>query len=75
MNLKARKYEFIQKLMVVNEPLFEKLEAILNQELDSSKRVSIEQYNIEIKEAVLDIEDGNYYTQEEVREIASKWGR
>lgn len=75
MDLKVRKYEFIQKLMVVNEPFFEKLESILNQELDFSKRVSIEQYNIEIKEAELDIEDGNYYTQKKVRKIASKWGR
>lgn len=39
----------------------------------SSKRISLEQYNKEIDEAVKDIENGEFYTQEEARKIASQW--
>lgn len=41
----------------------------------SSERISIEQYNKEIDEAERDIENGNYYTQEEVEKMAKEWGR
>lgn len=73
MNLEARKYEFIQKLFHVNEPLLEKLETIINKEESAPKRIGIEQYNIEIDKAIEDVEKGNFYTQEEARKIASKW--
>lgn len=71
MNLETRKYEFIQKLFKVNEALFRKLEAIINTGIiEESQRISVEQYNKEIDEA---IENGNFYTQEEARKIASQW--
>jgi predicted transcriptional regulator len=41
----------------------------------STERISIEQYNKEIDEAERDIENGNYYTQEEVEKRAKEWGR
>lgn len=75
MDLEARKYDFIQKLFTVNEPLFDKLETLMNEELNEPTRISIEEYNKEIDEAVNEIETGNFYTQEEVRKIASQWGR
>lgn len=37
------------------------------------KRISIDQYNKEIDEAVKDIENGEYFTHEEALKIASKW--
>lgn len=73
MDLEARKYEFIQKLFNVNETLFEKLETIINKEAKEFKRISLEQYNKEIDEAIEDVENGNFHTQEEARKIASQW--
>lgn len=74
MNLEARKYEFIQKLFKINEALFRKLEAIINTGIiEESQRISVEQYNKEIDEAIEAIENGNFYTQEEARKIASQW--
>lgn len=73
MDLEARKYEFIQKLFNVNETLFTKLETIMNKEAKESKRISLEQYNKEIDDAIEDVENGNFYTQEEARKIANQW--
>ena len=39
----------------------------------STERISIEQYNKEIDEAEREIENGNYYTQEEVEKRAEEW--
>ena len=39
----------------------------------STERISIEQYNKEIDEAEREIENGNYYTQEEVEKRAKEW--
>jgi hypothetical protein len=76
MDLQTRKYEFIQKLFNVNEVLFEQLESVLKKGIkESSERISLEQYNKELDEAEADIESGNYYTMEEARKIASKWGK
>ncbi len=45
------------------------------EKVTDTKRISIEQYNKELDQAEADIEAGNYYTTEEARKIASKWGR
>ena len=37
------------------------------------QRISIEQYNLELDQAIQEIENGKYYTQEEARKIASQW--
>ncbi|QLE00821.1 hypothetical protein HX109_04290 [Galbibacter sp. BG1] len=73
MDLEIRKYKFIQKLDFINESLFDKLESIVNEEMGETERISLEQYNKEIDKAIVDIEKGEFYTQEEVRRIASKW--
>jgi len=61
----------------VKDPYF--IEAIKNmleyRKKVSTERISIEQYNKEIDEAERDIENGNYYTQEEVEKRAKEWGR
>ncbi|MEW7281081.1 hypothetical protein ABW636_21000 [Aquimarina sp. 2201CG1-2-11] len=41
----------------------------------SDHRISIEQYNKELEASEKEIEKGNFYTQEQVRKIASQWGR
>ena len=61
----------------VKDPYF--IEAIKNmleyRKKVSTERISIEQYNKEIDEAERDMENGNYYTQEEVEKRAKEWGR
>ncbi|MGB0879740.1 MAG: hypothetical protein ACPGTO_04155 [Polaribacter sp.] len=73
MDLEARKYEFIQKIFNVDEVLFEQLENVINKGVEEPQRISLEQYNKEIDEAIEDVEKGNSYTQEEARKIASQW--
>lgn len=73
MDLQTRKYRFIEKLIGVEEHLFSKLETILDRASEVPERISLEQYNKEIDEAIADIEKGEFYTQEEARKIAGKW--
>jgi hypothetical protein len=73
MDLETRKYEFIQRVFSLNENLFEKLESLLKKETKEPKRISIEQYNKEIDEAILQVKNGEFYTQEEVEKMAEKW--
>jgi hypothetical protein len=37
------------------------------------KRISLEQYNKEINEAISQVKNGEFYTQEEVEKMAEKW--
>lgn len=39
----------------------------------SSKRISIEQYNKEVNEAITRVENGEFYTQKEVEKIMDTW--
>ena len=62
----------------IDDPTF--LEAIKNMLQYRSKviggdtvRDTIEEYNRDLDEAIKEIESGEYYTQEEVEKIASKW--
>ncbi len=73
MNLEARKYHFIENLVNVDESTLEKLEFVLKQAKTSSERISLEQYNKEIDEAIAEVEKGEFYTQEEVEKMAEKW--
>jgi len=41
----------------------------------SSPVIDIEQYNKELEASEKEIEEGNFYTHEQVRKIASQWGR
>ena len=73
MDLQARKYEFIQQLFKIEKAsVMDKLEKLLNKEL-LDKRDTIEEYNADIDAAIAEIERGEFYTQEEVRKMASKW--
>ncbi len=77
MDLQADLKWIHQELDSVKDPIF--IEAIKNmlkyREKVSSKRISVEQYNKEIEASEREIELGNSYTHEQVRERASKWGR
>lgn len=49
------------------------LKTFLNGRQENTSRISIEQYNKEIDEAMEEVKEGNYITQEEMEKIASKW--
>jgi predicted transcriptional regulator len=70
MDLRARKYTAIEKIMHFDEKAMEKLEKTLNSVLDES--ISLKQYNDEIDEADADIDRGEYVDHEDaVRKIKS----
>ena len=75
MDLRARKFEFIQKLGDINEAVFEQLENVLKKGLKESERISIEQYNKEIDASIAQIERGEFYTHQEIGERIKQWGR
>ncbi len=77
MNLRADIKWIHEEIDKVQDPTF--LEAIKNMLIYRSKvsheRISIEEYNKEIEEAERAIEEGNFYTIDEVRKMAAQWGR
>lgn len=77
MDLQAEIKWIQQELNNVKDPTF--IEAIKNMlkynKKVSSERISIEQYNKELEASENEIEQGNFYTHEQVRERASQWGR
>lgn len=77
MNLEADLKWIHQELDTVKDPTF--IEAIKNmlkyRNKVTSERISVEQYNTEIEASEKEIESGNFYTQDQVRERASQWGR
>ena len=72
MDLATRKYNFIQKVFEVNETVFEELEKIISKN-DLEESISLKQYNNELKQANLRIDEGDFYTSEEVEKISSQW--
>jgi len=42
-------------------------------EEETLERDTIAQYNIEIDQAIADVESGEFYTQEEVEKMAKEW--
>ena len=72
MDLATRKYNFIQKVFEVNETVFEELEKIISKN-DLEESISLKQYNNELNQANLRIEEGDFYTAEEVEKMSSKW--
>ena len=51
----------------------ESLLSVIRSFVNSTKPISIEQYNREIDEAVARVESGQFYTQEEVEKMAKDW--
>jgi hypothetical protein len=72
MDLATRKYNFIQRLFDVDEKLLGKLEQLLESKKGANS-VSLEQYNTELNQANLRIENGEFYSSEEVDKITNEW--
>lgn len=75
MDLQADLKWIHKELDTVDDPTL--IEAFKNMLKNRTKPYSltIEQYNQELNEAENDIEAGNYYTLDEVKKIAGKWGK
>nr|WP_315200767.1 hypothetical protein [uncultured Flavobacterium sp.] len=72
MYLATRKYNLIQKIFEVNESVFEELEKIINK-TEGAQPISLQQYNKELNQANSRIENGDFYTAEDVAKMASQW--
>ncbi|MBL0737214.1 hypothetical protein JI750_09980 [Flavobacterium sp. GN10] len=64
-----------QEIDKVKDPSFvEKLKHLL-QSINNTAIDSDAAYNLDIENALNDIKKGNFYTEDEAKEIAKKWGR
>lgn len=72
MDLATRKYNFIQQLFEVDENLFNKLEEVLETKKGLNP-ITLKQYNDELNQANLRIENGDFYSTDEVEKMASQW--
>ncbi len=76
MNVQADIKWITQELKTVKDPtLIEALKSILKyrRKVIQPERISIEQYNKEVNEAIVRVENGEFYTQEEAEKIMDKW--
>ncbi len=70
--------QWIQKeLSEVRDPnLIEAFKNLLKYRIkNKSNTIDLELYNQELEASEKDIEEGHFYTQDQVRKIASQWGR
>jgi hypothetical protein len=64
-----------QEIDKVKDPTFvEKLKHLL-QSINTTTATTISDYNNDIDDAIENIKNGHYYSDEEAREISKKWGR
>lgn len=64
-----------QEIDKVKDPSFvEKLKHLL-QSINNSAIDSDAAYNVDIENALENINKGNFYTEDQAKEIAKKWGR
>lgn len=69
--------ELFQQILKLDEAekqsVLQMLKAFIIGRENKTGRISIEQYNREINEAVAKVKDGDYFTHEEVERIAEDW--
>ena len=64
---------FMQLNEVEKKSVLLMLKTFLKGRNEDMQRISIEQYNKEIDEALAEVETGNYITQKEMEKKAAKW--
>jgi hypothetical protein len=64
---------FVQLNEVERKSVLLMLKTFLLRRNEDTDRISIEQYNKEIDEALAEAEAGNYITQDEMEKRAAKW--
>ena len=74
---KALERELLQNILQLDEAekksVLQMLKTFLKGREKKLPRISIEQYNKEIDEAIARVEAGDYYTHEEVERMAKDW--
>ena len=75
MDLQAEKTALIKRLEQINDiSLIRALKHVVDFGLQSSEdRISLEQYNRELDQAEAEMDQGEFYTQDEVEKLAKKW--
>jgi predicted transcriptional regulator len=64
-----------QEIDKVKDPNFiEKMKHLL-QSINTPTDTTVAEYNADIDNSLKSIEKGNFYTEEEAKEISKKWGR
>ena len=75
MDIQAELNWIHQEIDKVKDPSFvEKLKHLL-QSVNNSTIDSDAAYNLDIQNALNNIKKGNFYTEDEAKEISKKWGR
>ena len=75
MDIQAELNWIHQEIDKVKDPSFvEKLKTLL-QSINNSGIDSDAAYNLDIENALENIEKGNFHSEDEAKEIAKKWGR
>ena len=75
MDIQAEIHWIHQEIDKVKDPSFvEKLKHLL-QSINNTAVDSDASYNLDIENALDNIKKGNFYTEDEAKEIAKKWGR
>ncbi|MEZ0181523.1 hypothetical protein AB9T89_04700 [Flavobacterium oncorhynchi] len=75
MDIQAELNWIHQEIDKVKDPSFvEKLKHLL-QSVNNSTIDSDAAYNLDIENALNSIKKGNFYTEDEAKEMAKKWGR
>ena len=64
---------FVQLNELERKSVLLMLKALLQRRNEDTDRISMEQYNKEIDEALTEVEAGNYITQDEMEKRAAKW--
>ena len=64
---------FVQLNELERKSVLLMLKTFLKRRNEDTDRISMEQYNKEIDEALTEVEAGNYITQDEMEKRAAKW--
>jgi len=64
---------FMQLNEAEKKSVLQMLKTFLKGRKEKAERVSLEQYNKEIEEAMIEVENGEVYTHEEVVQMSKNW--
>jgi hypothetical protein len=74
MDIQLERSLLIKEIEQINDSsLLQTLKVMINYGLEKEGRISKEQYNRELEEAEKRVADGEFFTHEEVKEMAKKW--
>lgn len=74
MDIQTRKLNFIESFLhLKNEKIIAKLESLLQSENKNLQNTSLLEYNNDLEQAEERIENGSFYTSEEVENLVGQW--